>query len=100
MNEDTSVQCDFCNVTEVAWHFECPNFYDPSGLGLSVGAWGACQGCYQLIMDGKWAELIANSVDTHPFIISGMIERESVIGYVTKLHAEFRRLMTGKVIAV
>lgn len=50
--------CDFCSdpnpvVNETARDFDVA----PSGSGVSLGDWGACQECHDMITAGRWLDL-------------------------------------------
>lgn len=56
--------CDFCSdpnpvINEVADDFDV----NPGPVGRSMGAWGACQGCHELIAAEKWLELEERGID-------------------------------------
>jgi hypothetical protein len=54
----TDPKCDFCSDANVVTNEVALDFMvNPGPVGKSVGAWGACQECHDLIAQGKWGEL-------------------------------------------
>jgi len=56
--------CDFCSdphpvVNEAADDFTV----NPGPVGTSIGAWGACQACHELIMRDDWLALEERAVE-------------------------------------
>lgn len=65
--------CDFCSGKPVAFDYPCEDFktflgFDPSGSAKfmgSIGHWGACQTCYELVESGSNDSLLNRMLAAH-----------------------------------
>lgn len=89
-------QCDFCDSQEPKWEYPCKTFTDPTGIGVSVENWAACEGCHKLIQFGLYDILARRSVRTHWMVKSGEVKGQKVMDYVRPLHRLFRLNRTGE----
>ena len=49
-------KCDFCGVLAPVYSHDCPDVELSPGE-ISIGAWLACHGCHELVLEGSRDEL-------------------------------------------
>ena len=96
--------CDFCSAPDAGWRHPARSFigYVACGVvGESVGAWGGCQQCHQLIVSDDRVRLTETSVLTfiarHPELENFKSELATEMGI---LHTQFFDNRTGPASAI
>ena len=85
--------CDFCDNPGVSWQYPARSFDAIPGVFGSLGEWGSCGTCHDLIEVGDWTALAQRSAE--------LICKDSTLPYevsfaiFVNLHAEFARHRTG-----
>ena len=88
--------CDFCSQPHPTWIYPCKSFNLPNptcqGAGYgSVGDWGACDTCHNLIQKGLWPQITQRAIKHQPKQLQPTAKR-----WVTQLHRAFRNNQTGQ----
>lgn len=80
--------CDFCTAPHPTWIYPCTSFtLGPYG---SVGNWGACTTCHQLIQRNNWNRITYRALAQHPHALRAQIRQ-----MIEPLHKAFRQHRTG-----
>jgi hypothetical protein len=83
--------CDFCAMPSVSWQYPARSFDAMPGVFGSLGEWGACETCHDLIERQNWTALAKRSAER---ICKDNTKRDKCFAFMLKLHAEFARHRT------
>lgn len=94
--------CDFCSASGAPWTYPCDDFTStvavhPDGSSMShgsVGAWGACDACHDLIEAGDFAGLAERALDALGLAVGGAHAARALAG-MRALHEGFRAHRRG-----
>lgn len=96
--------CDFCSAPDVRWWFPARDIIghqldagQAKVVIRSVGRWGACAPCHDLIGVGDWPGLAARANENGPQ--DAAVSLEARIALIRGMHGAFRCARTGPAVA-
>ena len=85
--------CDFCEKSGVSWQYPARSFEAMPGVMGSIGEWGACETCHDLIEGGNWTALAYRSAE---HVCEDRTQRDNCFAAMLKLYAKFARHRKGE----
>jgi hypothetical protein len=98
------MKCDFCASVDVRWEYPAHDVSIPEINAESIGAWNACQACYECIEAGDREGLVTRALEGNPDLTSLAttlnIPLEKRVEHIHIMHAYFLASRTGPAVPV